>query len=82
MDQTEARSTMTEDVLLNAEQAARLLGCTAAALALWRREDRGPAYIRLGRLIRYRKSDVFAWISSRRVPGEAQGAHIQSADAA
>ena len=73
---------MTEDVLLNAKQAAKLLACTEAALALWRRERRGPTYVRLGRLVRYQKSDVFSWIDSRRVPSETREAEERPAGAA
>ncbi len=65
---------MTEDVLLNSRQIAELLGCTEAALALWRRERRGPDYVRLGRLVRYRKSGVSSWIDSRTVLGETREA--------
>ena len=57
---------MTE-ILLDGKQTAELLGCTEAALALWRKERRGPAYLRLGRLIRYREVDLLSWIESSRV---------------
>ena len=73
---------MTEDILLNSRQVAELLGCTEAALALWRRERRGPTYVRLGRLVRYRKSGVSSWIDSRTVLGETREAEERPASAA
>ena len=51
------------DHLLMTKQAARLLGCTEATLALWRRQQSGPAYVRVGRrLIRYRSQDLASWV--------------------
>ena len=34
-------------------------------LADWRTKHVGPAYLRVGRLIRYRQSDLDAWLESR-----------------
>jgi predicted DNA-binding transcriptional regulator AlpA len=53
--------------LLSSELVAQLLGCTPAALQLWRREKRGPTYVRLGRLIRYRSKDINSWVESQTV---------------
>lgn len=36
-------------------------------LAKWRHEGKGPAYIKSGRLVIYRGSDVLDWLASRRV---------------
>jgi len=58
--------------LLDTEAAATLLGCSPAALVKFRSERRGPAYIRVGRLIRYRKLDLVRWLKSRRVSPEAR----------
>jgi predicted DNA-binding transcriptional regulator AlpA len=48
--------------LLNEERAAEILSVTTAALRRWRRELRGPRYVKVGRLIRYRESDLETWI--------------------
>jgi predicted DNA-binding transcriptional regulator AlpA len=53
--------------LIDSKEAADLLGCTEAALGLWRKEGRGPSYIRVERLVKYREADLIAWIESRRV---------------
>jgi predicted DNA-binding transcriptional regulator AlpA len=48
---------------LNPKLTAKYLGVSKASLRLWRSEDRGPVYFRAGtKLIRYRRSDLDAWI--------------------
>ena len=56
--------------LLNTEAASVLLGCTPAALAKFRTERRGPLYVKVGRLIRYRRLDLIRWVKSQRVAPE------------
>ena len=49
--------------LLTTEQAAALLGLKPRALESWRYRGCGPIYVRVSaRSIRYRKSDLDAWI--------------------
>jgi predicted DNA-binding transcriptional regulator AlpA len=59
------------DSLLDSKEAAKLLGCTEGALALWRRERRGPSFVRLGRLVRYLQGDLIDWVESRKVIQES-----------
>jgi Helix-turn-helix domain len=56
--------------LLDTEAASALLGCSPAALAKFRTERRGPAYVRVGKLIRYRRQDLVRWVRSQRVSPE------------
>lgn len=52
--------------LLNEQQAAELLGVAPKTLAMWRSYRRpGPRFIRVGRLIKYRRRDLDAWLESR-----------------
>ena len=44
--------------LFTERETSELLKCTIAALRRWRRERRGPRFVKLGRLIRYRDSDL------------------------
>ncbi len=44
--------------LMTEEETATALRCTKAALRRWRRERRGPRFVKLGRLIRYCQSDL------------------------
>jgi len=51
---------------LTSKKAAGYLGISEAVLRLWRSEGRGPRFFRAGeKLIRYRRSDLDAWIESR-----------------
>ena len=47
--------------------AAHYIGYSPAALRVWRRENRGPSFIRAGRSIRYRVADLEAWMLAHRV---------------
>ena len=47
--------------------AARYMGLSIATLRMYRRLGRGPAYLRLGRAIRYPLADLDSWLNARRV---------------
>jgi hypothetical protein len=47
--------------------AARYLGYTPSALRAWRRDGRGPAFVRAGRNVRYLPIDLDAWLTRHRV---------------
>lgn len=51
--------------LLTTEQLADELAMTVPALAQWRYRGMGPRFIKEGRWIRYRRSDVDEWIEFR-----------------
>jgi predicted DNA-binding transcriptional regulator AlpA len=53
------------DPLLNQGQAAHLLGLSVRTLERHRVTGTGPHFIKLGRLVRYRKSDLARWIEER-----------------
>ena len=59
---------------LNERQAARYLGVSAGTLRLWRSENRSPRYFRAGKLIRFRRADLDAWIEARLSTPQAVGA--------
>jgi excisionase family DNA binding protein len=54
-----------EDRLLWPEQVAEMLGLPTGTLANWRYQGRGPAFVKIGRHVRYRRSDVADWIEER-----------------
>jgi len=57
-----------DDRLLPPREAAEYLGVGLIALRDWRYRRIGPPYIRLGhRTVRYRKSDLDAWLERQRV---------------
>jgi predicted DNA-binding transcriptional regulator AlpA len=58
---------MEEMKLLNEDQSAKMLGCSAALLRKWRLFREGPSYVKIGRLVRYRLEDLNAFLDSHRV---------------
>lgn len=57
-------------VLLNEIQAGRYLGgkatpVSARTLQRWRMEGVGPLFVRIGRLVRYRRTDLDEWLAAR-----------------
>ena len=58
--------------LLTEDQAAELLGVSPDTLSVWRSTRRYDlTFIKIGRLVRYRRRDVDAWLQSREVNGTA-----------
>ena len=52
--------------MLTTKQVAAWLGLSATTLEIWRTEGRGPPFVRLSpRMVRYRRSDVQAWLTER-----------------
>ncbi len=57
--------------LLNTQEAAQKLRLAPQTLVRWRREGAGPAFIRLGRKVMYRESQIANWLDVRQeTPGE------------
>ena len=57
--------------LLSNYEAAKYLGVSPGTLEIWRSTKRYPiSYIRVGRLIKYRKSDLDAFLAARTVEVE------------
>ena len=50
--------------LLNAIQAAEILGLKPNTLEIWRCHEKGPKYIRMGRRILYDPDDLAAFASA------------------
>jgi len=53
------------DRLLTIEDLAEYLGVPVATLYAWRYRRQGPPGFRVGRYVRFRRSDVEAWIEDR-----------------
>jgi excisionase family DNA binding protein len=56
-----------DDQLFGEVPAADLLGMSYRTLQAWRAEGKGPPFIRAGRAIRYRRSDLRAWMDKNTV---------------
>ncbi|MFN7148956.1 MAG: helix-turn-helix transcriptional regulator [Microthrixaceae bacterium] len=55
-----------EGRLLTQQEAADYLQVPSRTLESWRHRRTGPAYVRVGRHVRYQRSDVDAWIDKNR----------------
>jgi hypothetical protein len=54
-----------EELVAN-EVAAPLLGLSPLTLTDWRHHKRGPAFFKVGRLVYYRRADLWAWLQAQR----------------
>ena len=52
---------------LSPKEAEEMTGIPAGTLANWRTYGRGPAYVHLGRLVRYPVADLEEWIGRQLV---------------
>lgn len=52
---------------LNEAEAAERIGINASALRKMRQRDRGPAFFKIGRSVRYDPVDIAAYLARRRV---------------
>lgn len=53
------------DPLLTPDETSALLGIPVKTLAHWRTQRTGPLALRLGSHVRYRVSDLQAWLEER-----------------
>jgi predicted DNA-binding transcriptional regulator AlpA len=58
--------------LLTQRQCAEMLCLSERTLERFRTSGMGPKFVRLGHSIRYRLSDVEAWVASRAVGSTSQ----------
>ena len=52
---------------INEKQAAKFLGVAVQTLRNWRHHRTGPAYIKMGRSVRYQIDDLQSYIDKRRI---------------
>jgi hypothetical protein len=53
------------DLLMEPVEVSTYLGVPVGTLANWRYQALGPAYIRVGRHVRYRRADVARWVEAQ-----------------
>ncbi|MFZ4808095.1 MAG: helix-turn-helix transcriptional regulator [Hyphomicrobiaceae bacterium] len=63
---------MTSDELLPPEAVAAIASNSTITLARWRRDGTGPRFMKIGRRIFYRRSDVEAWLAAQVVGSNAE----------
>jgi predicted site-specific integrase-resolvase len=55
------------------KEAARTIGLSVQTLRNWRHLGKGPAYVKLGRSVRYRIDDLMDFIDKHRIDPEKDG---------
>ncbi len=55
------------DSLLTEAQASHLLNLSVRTLQAWRGQGRGPRFVRAGRAVRYRSTDLVSWIKEQTI---------------
>lgn len=63
----EAETTDDGEELLSSKEVAKRLGVRPKTMDTWAYEGRGPDYTRMGRLRKYKRADVEAYIESNMV---------------
>src|SRR5947207_11043126 len=58
--------------LISAKQAARMLGLHPNTLCKWRISGTGPRYVKTGRSVKYRLSDIENWLMGRTFSNTSQ----------
>jgi predicted DNA-binding transcriptional regulator AlpA len=53
--------------LLDEKQLCVEFGIASITATKWRARAEGPPFIKIGRLVRYRRSDVDAWLAARTI---------------
>lgn len=59
-----ANNRIDPDTLLTEVQTAEFLNLSVRTLQAWRIKMAGPRFVRAGRAVRYRRSDLIAWIDA------------------
>ena len=57
----------TQPEVLNERQVEEIYGFTVPYLRRARRERRGPRFLKVGKLVRYRRSDIESFLSANTV---------------
>jgi hypothetical protein len=55
--------------LMTEQQVSQQIQVSLAALRKWRVERRGPPFVKVGPLVRYRADDLIAWIEALPIGG-------------
>ena len=58
------RSNRNMNTLLTEEEVAKRLHVSLASIRRWRLERRGPQFIKVGSLVRYRPENLESWLAS------------------
>jgi hypothetical protein len=74
MAKTNEDAIIDDDGILDAQAAARFIGVALSSLAKMRCLGGSPMFIKAGRKVLYRRSDLITWLNTRRVSNTAEAA--------
>jgi hypothetical protein len=57
--------------LLTETEVSKQLHVSLACLRRWRLEKRGPAFVKIGQLVRYRPEDLESWLGTLPTGGQS-----------
>jgi hypothetical protein len=57
--------------LMTEDEVSKALNVSIAALRRWRLEQRGPVFIKVGSLVRYRPEDLELWLATLPTGGDS-----------
>jgi len=57
-------------MIIREKEAAKILNLSVQTLRNWRHLKKGPAYLKLGRSVRYRPEDLYEFAQEKRVDHE------------
>jgi len=58
---------------LNEQEVSKRLNVSVATLRRWRLEKRGPTFVKVGALVRYRPEDLDSWVAALPTGGDPNG---------
>ncbi len=61
---------------LTEQEVSKRLNVSIATLRRWRLEKRGPTFVKVGSLVRYRPEDLDAWVAALPAGGDPNGAAL------
>lgn len=59
--------------MLNTKEAAAVIGCAPITLAKLRCSGGGPTFLKIGRSVRYSRTDLDDWLATKRRSNTSQG---------
>ena len=68
--------------LMTEQEVSKRLNVSLASLRRWRLTKRGPAFVKLGSLVRYAAEDLEAWLASLPTGGTASHKQLASGPSA
>jgi len=58
--------------LMTEDEVSKALNVSVASLRRWRLEQRGPLFVKVGSLVRYRPEDLESWLAGLPTGGDSR----------